>query len=146
MLTSSKTAPLPGPPGGAWDHLAYLKRVPPGRGEAGCREAIRLTADRLRIQPARQAEFEQAARQSVFEMEQALVRRDQDLSSLAPVEGIAVPDVSQTLSEQRYLEARSKALERLEPFLTRSPAHQDFRWAFDSWASMVASKARIETR
>jgi len=141
---SASPIPLPqgGRPGGRWDHMPYLQGIAPGQGEAGCHEAIRRTAAHLSIDPAQAADFEISAKQSVLEMEQALERRKRELSTLPPAEGPSVPSEQERRSEERYAAARSKALGRLERFLAQNTVHQEFRWAFDSWASMVAVKVR----
>jgi hypothetical protein len=93
------------------------------------------------IDPVQVAAFEVSAKQSVLEMERALERRRSELSSLPPAEGSSVLGEQERLSEERYARARSKALDRLERFLAQSTVHQEFRWAFDSWAATVAAKA-----
>lgn len=131
-----------GPQGGQWGHLNYLKGVSAGQGEAGRQEALHRTATYLSIDAARVSEFEDAARQSVIEMEQALDVRKGELSTPVPPGGSAVAGEQERLSQERYAAARSKALDRLERFLAQSTVHQEFRWSFDSWASMVANKTR----
>lgn len=141
-----KPAPKVGPPGGRWDYMKYLEDIPSDQGEAGRQEAIRRTAAHLSIDAALAPEFEEAAQQSVLEMEQALEVRKGDLSSLPPAERTSTQSEPERQSEERYAAARVKALERLEKFLAQSPVQQEFRWAFDSWASTVASKTRVEGR
>jgi hypothetical protein len=145
---SASLLPVPkmGPPGGHWDHMSYLQGISAGQGEAGCQEAIRRTSAHLSIDATRVSDFQVAARQSVLEMEQALEVRKRELSTAPPAEGSSVLSEQDRLSEGRYAAARSKALDRLEGFLTQCPVHQEFRWAFDSWASMVANKTRGEDR
>ena len=138
---AQKPGPQAGPPGGRWDHLRYLQGIAAGQGEAGCREAIRRTAAHLSIDAAQTAAFEVSAKQSVLEMEQALERRRCDLSTLPPAGGSSDPSEQARRSEERYAAARAKALDRLERFLAQSTVHQEFRWAFDSWAATVAAKA-----
>jgi hypothetical protein len=142
VSASPKPVPKVGPPRGLWDHMSYLQGISAGEGEPGCHEAIRRTAAHLSIDAARVSEFEVAARQSVLEMEQALEARKKELSTAPPAEGSSVPSEQERLSAERYSAARSKALDRLEGFLAQSPVHQEFRWSFDSWASMVANKTR----
>jgi hypothetical protein len=143
---SLKPVPKVGPPGGHWDHLRYLQGISAGQGEAGCQEAIRRTAAYLSIDAARVSEFGAAARQAVLEMEQALEVRKAELSTSTPAGGSSVVGEQARRSEERYAGARAKALDRLESFLAQSTVHQEFRWAFDSWASMVANKTRGEDR
>jgi hypothetical protein len=126
--------------------MSYLQGISAGQGEPGCQEAIRRTAAHLSIDAARVSEFEVAARQSVLEMEQALEARKKEVSTLPPAEGSSVLTEQERLSAERYAAARSKALDRLEGFLAQSPVHQEFRWSFDSWASMVANKTRGQDR
>jgi hypothetical protein len=135
-----------GPPGGHWDNMRYLQGISAGQGEAGGQEAIRRTAAHLLIDAARVSEFEAAARESVLEMEQALEVRKRELCTSKPAEGSSGLSEQERLSQERYRAARTKALDRLERFLAQSTVHQEFRWAFDSWASMVATKTRGENR
>jgi len=143
---ASKPLPKVGPPNGQWGHMSYLQGISAGLGEPGCQEAIRRTAAHLSIDAARVSEFQVAARQSVLEMEQALEARKKEVSTLAPAVGSSVLSEQERLSAERYAAARSKALDRLEGFLAQSPVHQEFRWSFDSWASMVANKTRGQDR
>jgi hypothetical protein len=135
-----------GPPGGHLDRLRYLQGISGGQGEAAGQEAIRRTAVHLSIDPVRVSEFQAAARQSVLEMEQALDVRKRELSSSSHAPGGSVPSEQERLSQERYASARAKALERLERFLVQDPVHREFRWEFDSWASMVAQKAQVANR
>lgn len=143
-LAAASTPAMPkvGPPGGRWDHMRFLDAVHAGQGEAGRQEAIRLTATRLSIDAGRISEFEEAARQSVLEMQQALELRERELATLPPAQVASSQSEPERQSEERYAAARAKALERLEKFLAQNTAHQEFRWEFDSWASLVAKKAR----
>jgi hypothetical protein len=135
-----------GPPGGRLDRLRYLQGISSGAGEAGGQEAIRRTAAHLSIDAARVSEFELAARQSVHEMEQALDVRKREVSASLPQGGSSGQSENERLSQERYAVARTKALERLDRFLVQNTVHQEFRWEFDSWASMVAQKARVLDR
>jgi len=145
-LASPPPGPRVGPPGGHLDRLRYLQGISGGQGEAGGQEAIRRTAAHLSIDAARVSEFEIAARESVLEMEQALDVRKRELSASLPGGGSSGPSEQERLSQERYAAARAKALERLDRFLAQNSVHQEFRWEFDSWASMVAQKARVLDR
>jgi hypothetical protein len=109
-------------------------------GEAGREEAIRRTAEHLSIEPQLRVAFEVMARQSALEMEQAMAVRGVEVSAL----GVVSPSVRNELvvSTQRYAAARQGALDRIEPYLGQTPACQDFRQEFDSWAGLVAAKAQ----
>jgi hypothetical protein len=138
--------PKVGPSGGRLDRLRYLEGISVGQGEAGGQEAIRRTAAHLSIDAARVSDFELAARQSVLEMERALDVRKRELSTALPQAGSSGPSDEERQSRERYAAARAKALERLDRFLAQNTVHQQFRWEFDSWASMVAQKARVLDR
>jgi hypothetical protein len=107
------------------------------------REAIRATAEYLSIQPASLLAFEEAARQSVLELEMALAARKGDLAGLAP-KGLSPPEASNTrrLAEARYAATRRNALDRLQPFLSGCTNAQEFQWGFDSWAATVSAQAQ----
>jgi hypothetical protein len=130
-------------PAGHWGHWGYLEGIAWGSSELGRLEAIRTTAAYLSIESGSLLAFEDAAWQSIQELEQALAVREQELATLEPA-GVSpsVQSESGRQSEGRYAAVRQKALERMERFLCQTPVHQEFRWGFDSWASMVSAKAR----
>jgi hypothetical protein len=123
--------------------MGYLDAVAPGQGEATLQEAIRRTAHQLEVEPDSRAAFEEAARESVLEMEQALAVRERELACLVPRgDGRLEESEASRRSAERYAAARERALLRIEKFLGEGPNPQAFRWGFDSWASLVAAKAR----
>lgn len=134
-------APREGASPGSWDHLSFLSGVSSGSGQS-LQEAVRATAVYLSVESGSLMAFEEAARRSAVEMQQALARREQDLATLGPGEVYpSVPSEACRRSEERYAAARLRALQRLEPYLDETPCHREFRWAFDSWAGMVSAKA-----
>jgi hypothetical protein len=152
--TSGSASALPGvktmPPGSEapGDPSAELRRriAPlnrssrdPGESE---REAIRATAEYLSIPAASLPDFEGAARQSVLEVELALAALKADLEVLAQSQLSPAPGSSgRRLAEARYAVARRNALDRLQPFLSRSAHAKEFQWGFDSWAAAVSTPA-----
>ena len=126
---------------GPWE---YLKGIPSGLGDMGREAAIRKTADYLSIEAGSRTAFLAAARQSVKDMDEARALRSREVSAL----GVVSPSVGDEFrrSTERYAAAREGALGRLEPYLGQTPACQDFRQGFDSWAGLVAGKAQGHNR
>jgi hypothetical protein len=77
-------------------------------------------------------------------MDEARALRSREVSAL----GVASPAVGEELrrSTERYAAAREGALARMEPYLGQTPACQEFRQEFDSWAGLVAAKAQVGNR
>jgi hypothetical protein len=113
-------------------------------GDMGRDAAIHKTADHLSIEVGSRTAFQAAARQSVLDMEQARVLRCREVSAL----GMVSPSVGDEFrrSIERYAAAREGALGRIEPYLGQTPACQEFRQDFDSWAGLVAVKAEVRNR
>jgi hypothetical protein len=107
------------------------------------REAIRATAEYLSIPPASLLAFEEAARQSVLELEMALAARKEELAGLAQ-EGLSPAEANDTrlMAMARYAAARRKALDRLQPFLYGCTNAKEFQWGFDSWVATVSAQAQ----
>lgn len=107
------------------------------------REAIRATAEYLSIPPASRLAFEEAARQSVLELEMAFAALRGDLAELAQ-KGLSLAAGSnpRRLAEARYAAARRNALDRLQPFLSGSTNAKEFQWGFESWAATVSAQAQ----
>ncbi len=119
--------------------------TPPTSGSSrdAAQEAIEAAAAYLSVERSSRAAFAEAARESVRELEQALVSRQQDLS--APISENLPEDVRKEIgsrSEAEFEAARRRALERLEPFLNRSLEHLEFRRSFDTWASTVSAMSQ----
>jgi hypothetical protein len=126
---------------GPWE---VLKEIPSGLGDMGREAAIRKTADHLLIEAGAREAFQAAARQSVLDMEQARALRSREVSAL----GVVSPSVGDEFrrSTERYAAAREGALGRLEPYLSQTPASQEFRQEFDSWMGLVAAKGQGANR
>jgi hypothetical protein len=110
----------------------------------GREAAIRKTAEHLSIDAGSRTAFLAAARQSVKDMDEARALRSREVSAL----GVVSPSVGDEFrrSTERYAAAREGALGRIEPYLGQTPACQDFRQDFDSWAGLVAAKAEVRNR
>ncbi|HEV3029470.1 MAG TPA: hypothetical protein VG457_17960 [Planctomycetota bacterium] len=121
--------------------ISDVKRTSKDPGETQ-REAIRATADYLSIPPASRLAFEEAARQSVLELEMALAALRGDLAELAQ-KGLspAAGSKPRRLAEDRYAAARRNALDRLQPFLSGSTNAKEFQWGFESWAATISAQA-----
>lgn len=128
----------------ARDPAEYLKGIPPGLGDRGRDAALRTTAEHLLIEAGARPAFQAAARQSVQDLEHARVLRSREVSALGEIS----PSVGDEWrrSQERYAAAREAALGRLEPYLGQSPAAQEFRQEFDSWAALVVSKGQKVNR
>jgi hypothetical protein len=113
-------------------------------GDMGREAAIRKTAEHLSIEPGSRPAFQAAARQSVQDMEQARALRSREVSAL----GVVSPAVGEEFrrSTEHYAAAREGALGRMEPYLGQSPACQEFRQGFDSWAGLVTAKSKVPNR
>lgn len=125
-------------PAGLWDRLSAVK------GSGDPREAaIGATAAHLAVGSSSLPAFQEAARQSLQELDQAQSIRQQEVG--APISpGMAREgrmEISR-LSDARYDESRRRALDRLEPFLNRSPNHLEFRREFEVWASTISTTSR----
>jgi hypothetical protein len=125
-------------PAGLWDRLPVVK----GHGDP--REAaIGATAAHLAIGSSSLPAFQEAARQSLQELDQALSIRQQEVS--APISSAMAREGRIEMSRQsdaRYEAARRSALDRLEPFLNRSQNHLEFRRELDTWASTISTTSR----
>jgi hypothetical protein len=110
----------------------------------GREAAIQRTAEHLSIEAGSRTAFQAAARQSVKDMDEARALRSREVSAL----GVVSPAVGEELrrSGERYAAAREGALSRIEPYLGQTPACQEFREGFDSWAGLVAAKGQGATR
>lgn len=122
-----------------WEQLSSLK------GGSGDRrqEAIQAIAAYLSVAPTSRIAFEEAALQSILDIDQAVAVRLQELSTPTPT-GVS-REVERTLSrdsDARFDAARRRALERMEPFLNRSGSHQEFRREFDTWAATLSAASR----
>jgi len=97
-------------------------------------DPVRRTADELHI--THRDEFAVAAQEVVLRLHRAQARRQHELS-------VASPDVQVSIdSDVTYEQERQAALERLEPFLDQSGAHQEFRENLETWAATTWTRSQ----